>query len=178
MRNIVAGMIMCISILGCAHIPPNDTMSIAGCADRIAAHVSRGLERSYPGVSVLVSTPVDSVTYAPSDFGLALQEFLIGSMVEEGAHVVDVQLRNEPYITCDGGLISLSRDAARLKEEFRAEVIIVSTYLVRAKSVVITSRAIDVTTNDVITSTTTILRRSDLVAGLLDRMQQTKMYER
>ena len=178
MRNIVAGMIMCISILGCTHIPPDCVISIDGCADRIATHVSMGIENSYPGVSILVSTPVDAVTYAPSDFGLALQEFLIGSLVEEGAHVVDVQLRNEPYITCDGGLISLSRDAARLKDDFRAEVIIASTYLVKAKSVVITSRAIDVTTNDVITSTTTNLCRTDLVADLLDRMHQTRMYER
>jgi hypothetical protein len=177
MRNIV-GMIMCIVVLGCTHIPPNYDISIDGCADRIAVHLSKGLKASYLGVSILVSTPVDAVTFAPSDFGLALQEFLIGSLVRQGANVVDVQLRNEPYITCEEGLISLSRDAGRLKGEFRAEVIIASTYLVREKSVVITSRAIDVTTNDVIASTTTILRRTDLIADLLDHTRQVRIYEK
>lgn len=177
MKNIFR-VTICFVVFGCAHITPDYTFSIEGCADRIAAHLSRGLEDSYLGVSILVSTPVDAVTYAPSDFGLALQEFLIGSMVRQGANVVDVQLRQEPYITCEEGLISLSRDAGRLKGEFRAEVIIVSTYLAGERSVVITSRAIDFTTNDVIASTTTTLHRTDLVADLLDRMQQVRMYEK
>ena len=177
MRNTL-GMIMCFLILGCAHITSNYAISIEGCADTIALHLSKGLEGSYPGASILVSTPVDAVTYAPSGFGLALQEFLIGSMARKGASVVDVQLRQEPYITCEEGLISLSRDAGRLKGDFRAEVIIVSTYLARERSVVITSRAIDVTTNDVIASTTTILCRTDLVSDLLDQTQQVKMYEK
>ena len=177
MRNTM-GMIMCFLILGCAHITPNHAISIEGCADRIALHLSKGLEGSFSDASILVSTPVDAVTYASSDFGLALQEFLIGSMAHQGAGVVDVQLRQEPYITCEEGLISLSRDAGRLKGEFRAEVIIVSTYLARERSVAVTSRAIDVTTNDVIASTTTILCRTDLVSDLLDQTQQVKMYEK
>ena len=177
MKNIL-GMIMCMVILGCTHITPNYAISIEGCTDTIAMNVSKGLTGSYQGVSVLVSTPLDAVTYAPSDFGLALQEFLIGSLVRQGTNVIDVQLRNEPYITCEEGLISLSRDASRLKGEFSAEVIIVSTYLVRERSVVITSRAVDATTNNVIASATTSLRRTDDITGLLSPMQRVRMYER
>ena len=177
MKNIFC-MAMCFIVFGCAHMMPNYTFSIEGCADRIALDLSRGLEDSYSGVSILVSTPVEAVTYTSSDFGLALQEFLIGSMVRQGASVVDAQLRQEPYITCEDGLISLSRDAARLKGEFRAEVIIVSTYLAGEDFVAVTSRAIDFTTNDVIASATTSLRRSELVTDLLRQTQQVRMYEK
>lgn len=169
---------MCFVVLGCAHITPNYTFTIEGCADRIAENLSRELKESFPGMSILISTPVDAVNYAPSDFGLALQEFIIGSMARKGASVVDVQLRQEPYISCEEGLISLSRDAGRLKGEFSAELIIVTTYLEGSSSVAVTSRAVDFTTNDVVASTTVKLRRSDVVAELLRQKQQVKMYEK
>jgi hypothetical protein len=169
---------MCLAFLGCAYINPLYTSSIEDCADRIAKNISTGLEASYLGVSVLVSTPVEAATYSPSDFGLVLQEFLISSMVKRNANVVDVQLRQEPYITCEEGLIALSRDASRLKGEFRAEVIVVSTYMVREESVAITSRAIDFTTNDVITSSTATLYMSPVVSELLDRKKNVRVYEK
>lgn len=174
----ILGIICCLAVLGCAHMRPNHTIHIEDCAEAIAHELSRGLEGSYSGVSILVSTPVEAATYAPSDFGLVLQEFLIGSLVKKNVNVVDVQLRKEPYITCEDGLISLSRDAGRLKAEFTADVIIVCTYVVREHEVVITSRAIDFTSSDVITSATTILAMSPLVSDLLDTRRQIRIYER
>lgn len=169
---------MCLALPGCAYINPYYTSSIEDCADRIAKNISTGLQDSYLGVSVLVSTPVEAATYSSSDFGLVLQEFLISAMVKRNANVVDVQLRQEPYITCEEGLIALSRDASRLKGEFRAEVVVVSTYMVREESVAITSRAIDFTTNDVITSSSATLHMSPVVSGLLDRRQNVRIYEK
>jgi len=169
-------ILCCLFVLGCAHV--SRTAHIEDCAEVIASELSKGLESSYSGVSILVSTPVDAVTYAPSDFGLVLQEFLIGSLVKKKANVVDVQLRKEPYITCEDGLISLSRDAGRLKGEFRAEVIVVSTYVVRGQEVVITARAIDYTSSDVITSAVTRLSMSGLVKDLLINGNRKQVYER
>lgn len=176
--RILYPVIVCLLIVGCAYLNPNHTFTIEECSDRIAMGLSRGLEDSHMGVSILVSTPVDAVTFAPSDFGLALQEFLISSMAKRNTNVVDVQLRHEPYITCEQGLITLSRDASRLKGEFRAEVIIVSTYVESDEDVAIISRAIDFTTNDVITSTTTILDKSLLIDDLLNSRRQFRIYER
>ena len=177
MRHIIL-IIACFMLAGCSHISLNQTSGIENCSDRIAKRISGGMEESYRGVSLMVSTPLDAVTFASSDFGLALQELLISSMVKQKANVIDVQLRQEPYITCEEGLISLSRDASRLKGEFRAEVIIVSTYMVRENEVIITTRAVDFTTNDVITSTTTLLQISPLVADLLGGMHHVRLYER
>ena len=177
MRYILTA-ILCLLLAGCSHIGLNHTSGIEDCADRIAKCIGKGLEDSYMGVSIMVSTPVHAVTFAPSDFGLALQELMISSMVRQKANVIDVQLRREPYITCEEGMISLSRDASRLKGEFRAEVIIASTYVVRQEELIISTRAIDFTTNDVITSTTTLLRISPLVADLLGGVRHERIYER
>jgi len=169
-------ILCCLLVLGCAHV--SRTAHIEDCAEVIASELSKGLESSYSGVSILVSTPVDAVTYAPSDFGLVLQEFLIGSLVKKNANVIDVQLRKEPYITCEDGLISLSRDAGRLKGEFRAEVIVVSTYAAREQEVVITARAVDYTSSEVITSAVTRLSMSEQVKDLLVNGNRKQVYER
>ena len=169
-------ILCCLFVLGCAHV--SRTAHIEDCAEVIASELSKGLEPSYSGVSILVSTPVDAVTYAPSDFGLVLQEFLIGSLVKKKANVVDVQLRKEPYITCEDGLISLSRDAGRLKGEFRAEVIVVSTYAAREQEVVITAKTVDYTSSDVITSAVARLFISEHVKDLLFNGNRKQVYER
>lgn len=164
---------------GCTHIMlPGHAGSLEGCADRIAGRIAGGLEDSYKGISVLVGTPVDAVGFSPGDFGLALQELLIGALAEENVNVLDVQLRPEPYLTCRDGLIVLSRDADRIRKEFRAEVIIASTYLVRGDEIVITSRAVDFTSNDVIASTTVVLATTAGVGHLVRSRGQAVVYEK
>jgi len=87
-------------------------------------------------------------------------------------------LRPEPYIVCDKGLMSLSRDAGRVRNEFRAEIIIVSTYLVRDENIVITSRAVDYTSNDVIASATVVLAKTADVRRLLKNRERAALYEK
>ena len=164
---------------GCTHIMlPGHSGSLEGCADRIAGCIAGGLEDSYKGISVLVGTPVDAVSFAPGDFGLALQELLIGALAEHKVNVLDVQLMQEPYISCRDGLIVLSRDADRIKKEFRAEAVIVSTYLVRGDEIVITSRAVDFINSDVIASTTVVLATTVGVGHLLRSRGQAAAYEK
>ncbi|HOE72199.1 MAG TPA: FlgO family outer membrane protein [Deltaproteobacteria bacterium] len=163
---------------GCCHLYPGNAGTMEACAGRIAESLARGLDGSCMGVNVLVSTPVESVSLAPSGFGLALQELLIGALVEKKVNVVDVQLRPEPYIVCDKGLMSLSRDAGRVRNEFRAEIIIVSTYLVRDENIVITSRAVDYTSNDVIASATVVLAKTADVRRLLKNRERAALYEK
>lgn len=179
--RLLAGFIIGFFLLGCSHIPFHDlnsTTTIDQCASRLSRGICNGLEDSYMGVSILVSAPVDAVTFASNDFGLALQEFMIGAMAERNANIVDIQLRKEPYINCREGLISLSRDASRLRPDIRAEVIVVSTYIVSKEDVVVTARAIDYTTSDVIVSATAHLKRTDQVDHLLSRRGQIQLFEK
>jgi hypothetical protein len=167
-----------VFLTGCAHLDPNHASTMDGCANRIGKRISSGLENSYMGVSILVSTPVDAVTFAPSDFGLALQELIISALAGRNENVLEVQLRKEPYINCEEGLVSLSRDASRLRPDFKADVIVVSTYLALKEDVIVTTRAIDFTTNDVITSATATLERNEQINSLLRNRQQVKLYEK
>ncbi len=162
----------------CTHLDPTRATSLDGCASRIGKGISRGLENSYAGVSILVSTPVDAVTFATSDFGLALQELITSSLSERNSNVLEVQLRKEPYINCEEGLVGLSRDASRLRPDFKADVIVVSTYLPLKEDVIVTTRAIDFTTSDVITSATATLERNEQIDKLLRNRQQVKLYEK
>jgi hypothetical protein len=171
-------MMTAVLIAGCAHLDPNHATSMDGCANHIGKHISRGLEESYAGVSILVSTPVDAVTFASSDFGLALQELITSSLAGRNSNVLEVQLRKEPYIHCEEGLVSLSRDASRLRSDFKADVIIVSTYLPLKEDIIVTARAVDFTTNDVITSATATLERNEQIDSLLRNRQQVRLYEK
>ncbi len=176
-----AGLIFGFFLLGCSHMPLidlNSTTTIDQCASRLSKGICKGLEDSYMGVSVLVSAPVDAVTFSSNEFGLALQEFMIGAMAERNSNIVDIQLRKEPYINCKEGLISLSRDVSRLRPDIKAEVIVVSTYVVSKEDVVVTARAIDYTTNDVIVSATAHLKRTEQIDHLLNSREQVQLFEK
>jgi hypothetical protein len=176
--RILTAVIICSIFSGCSHIYLMRTTSIEACAKRTSIEITKGLEESYMGMSILVSTPVDAVTLSSSDFGLALQELLIGAMAEEKANIVDIQLRKEPYLSCEHGLISLSRDAGKVRQDSRADIILVSTYMAGKEEIVVTTRAIDFMTNDVITSATTTLERTAQIDKLLRNRDQARLYER
>jgi multisubunit Na+/H+ antiporter MnhB subunit len=72
----------------------------------------------------------------------------------------------------------LSRDADRIRKEFRAEVVVVSTYLAREDDILITARAVDFTNNDVIASTTVVLTTTAGVGHLLRSRGQAVVYEK
>lgn len=172
-------LLMAVILAGCTHveIDPFRADSVDTCASRIASGISHGLAESHHGMTIIVSTPVDAVTLTSSDFGLALQEMLISALAQNNANVIDVQLRKVPYMNCEDGLVSLSRDASRLRPDFRADVIVASTYTAGRDEVIITTRAIDYTTNEVITSATTTLTRTANIEGLLRNRDQFKLYD-
>ncbi len=171
-------MIIALLFSGCSHLDLNHTSSMDRCAERTAIEISDGLAQSYMGMSMLVATPLDAVTLLSSDFGLAMQELLLSAMAEQKANVVDVQLRKEPYISCREGLVGLSRDASRIRQDSRADIILVSTYMAGKNEVIVTTRAIDFTTNDVITSSTVTLARTAEVDRLLRNRDQSRLYEK
>jgi hypothetical protein len=173
-------ILMAVFLSGCTHIEidPFRADSVDTCANRLASGITHGLAESHMGMNIIVSTPVDAVTFSSSPFGLALQEMLISALAQNNANVIEVQLRKEPYVNCEDGLVSLSRDASRLRPDFRADVIVASTYTAGRDEVIVTSRAIDYTTNEIITSATTTLTRSPNIEGLLRNKDQFRLYDK
>jgi hypothetical protein len=164
----------------CAYVQPNYSLSLEGGADRIAGAIVKALPPEQLSVTMLVASPVDATTLTAGRFGLALQELLTGSMTRHGAHIAEVQLRKLPYISCDQGLVCLSRDAGKLKEEYKAGMILVSSYIVGQHDLIITSRVVNFNNNDILASATTTLYRSESVNRLLEITgnEHDKVYER
>jgi len=121
---------------------------------------------------------VDATNLTTSRFGLAMQELLAAAMARRGAHIAEVQLRKLPYISGNQGLVALSRDAGKLKDEYKAGMILVSSYIVGRHDLIITSRVVNFKNNDILASATTTLYRSKSINNLLETQADEKVYER
>ena len=165
-------------LCACALVHPHYSMSMEAGADRIAGAIARALPPEQLNVTMLVAAPVDATTLTTSRFGLAMQELLTTAMVRHGAHIAEVQLRKLPYISCDQGLVCLSREAANLKDEYKAGMVLVSSYIVGRHDLIITSRVVNFKNNDILASATTTLYRSKSINNLLETQADEKVYER
>lgn len=169
--------LLCLSLIaGCAHVQPNYTLSLEGSAARLARPLARDIDEDHRGMTVIVAVPVETTSLKGGRLGLALQELLVTELVSRDQNVLETQLRVEPYITCRDGLVALSRDASRLKNGFRASIIVVSTYTVKDSTVTVSSRAVEYETNDIIASATTTLVKTGDVAELLGPGER-RLYE-
>jgi hypothetical protein len=168
-------LIMAIS--GCAYLPLRYTMSIDTCADKIAISLARDLKDVREARMIRVGVPVDAVTYSKSDFGLAFQEFLTSAMAKRHAHVVDAHFQSGKKTSGKAEPTPLSREGSAYNESLEG-IVLVSTYLVSESEVVITTRAIDTVTHEVIASAGAVLSRSDQVDDLLGRSKGVVVYEK
>lgn len=164
------------ALSGCASLPIRYTLSMETCADKVAASIARDLRKVQGGRVIQVATPVDAVTYAQSDFGLAFQELLTGALAGRLPHVVDVHFRKGPGASGKAGPSPLSRGESGATTP--AGIVLVSTYLASGTEVVVTTRALDVNTREVVASTYAVLTRSGQVDELLVRSKGVVVYEK
>ena len=174
----IAAVSTLLLLCGCAAIQPNFSVSLEGGADRIAGAIARALPPEQLNVTMLVAAPVDATTLTTSRFGLAMQELLTASMARHGARIAEVQLRKLPYISGNEGLVALSRDAGKLKNEYQAGMILVTSYIVGRHDLVVTSRVVDFDNNHILASASTNLYRSGSINSLLETGADEKVYER
>jgi len=174
----IAAVSTLLLLCGCAMVQPNFSVSLEGGADRVAGAIVGALPPEHLSVTMLVAAPVDATTLATSRFGLVMQELLTGAMVRHGAHIAEVQLRKLPYISRDKGLAVLSREASNLKDEYKAGLILVSSYIVNRHDLIITSRVVNFNNNDILASATTTLYRTESINALLQAGGDRRIYER
>jgi hypothetical protein len=165
-----------ISISGCAYLPIRNAMTIENCADSMAVSISKELRKVQGGKYVQVSVPVDAITYSQSDFSFAFQEFLTSAMAKRLPGVVDAHFRNPADKLAKTGSAPLTRNEP-LNDEVSAGIVLVSSYLVNEDDVVITTRAIDVRTKEILASTYGIVSRAG-VNDLFGRSKGVIIYEK
>jgi hypothetical protein len=164
-------------VSGCAYLSFRYAMSIENCADSIAGSLSRELKKVQGGRHILVGAPVDAVTYSRSEFSPVFQEFLTSSMAKRLPHVVDVHFRGTPGNA--GSVLARPLD----KDEpppvsGKPGIVLVSTYLIKEDMVIITTRAVDDMTREVITSAYASLSRSEGTDDLFKKKKDVVIYEK
>lgn len=169
-QGVMARAALCIFLFasGCAHIQPNYVLTMEGGADQIAQSLVKNLPPTSLGMTMLVAAPADAVTLDVGKFGLAMQELIITAMARHGARIAEAQLRKAPMITGDKGLVCLSRDTAKLKDAYKAGMMLVSSYIVREHDLVLTARVVNFTTNDIMAAAAVTLRRSASIDAMLE----------
>lgn len=165
--GILSAILMLVATLGCAHVQPNYTLTMEGCADRLASALVLDLPAPSLASPMLVAAPVDAVTLEASPFGLSMQELLTTAMARYGARIGEVQLRKVPTINTATGLVFLSRDAKKIRDEHHVGMAVVSYYTLRNQDLIVTSRVVNLTTNHVMSAATVTLRRSTSITGML-----------
>jgi hypothetical protein len=152
-------------------------MSIENCADSIADSLSPDLKIVQGERLILVSSPVDAITYSRSEFSPVFQDFLTSSMAKRLPHVVDVHFRGKQGN--EGSIIAkpLSKDEPAYASDTPG-IVLVSTYLVKEDVVIITTRAVDSLSKEVITSAYATLSRSGGNDDLFKKKKDVINYEK
>ncbi len=175
-KEILMCLCLAASIGACAYVPVRFAVSIEHGADSIADSLSQDLRDVQGTRQILVSAPVDAVTYSRSEFSPVFQEFLTSSMAKRIPHVVDVHFRSNP--DKPGPMVArpLGKDETASVSE-TSGIILVSTYLVREDMVIITTRAVDSRTKEVITSARAALSRAEGTDDLFRKKKEAVVYE-
>ncbi len=121
-----------------------------------------------PEGPIAVSTFVDlNHLYRTSPLGRYLAEQLMGELQRAGFTVVDVRKTNSMLMKEKYGEYSLSRNVAEIAKETSARYILVGTYVVRDKYVLINARLVSNDNNMILSSGLKIMRRDPFIERML-----------
>ena len=121
-----------------------------------------------PEGPIAVATFVDlNDLYRTSPLGRYLAEQLMGELQRAGFTVVDVRKTNSLLIKQKYGEYSLSRRVQEIAKETSARYILVGTYVVRDKYVLINARLVSNDNNIILSSGMKIMRRDPFIERML-----------
>ena len=121
-----------------------------------------------PEGPIAVATFVDlNDLYRTSPLGRYLAEQLMGELQRAGFTVVDVRKTNSLLIKQKYGEYSLSRSLKEIAKETSARYILVGTYVVRDKYVLINARLVSNDNNIILSSGMKIMRRDPFIERML-----------
>jgi TolB-like protein len=147
------GLTVAAVLAGCAtsQLPLTETevvMRNNAAGDVLASLIKT---RGMAGTPVVVASivEVDDMEQS-STFGRMVGEQIASRLAFAGVPVVELKLRNTLYMSQKGGEFMLSRELQQLTLEHKASLAVVGTYAVANQEVLVTVKAVDVTTNNIV----------------------------
>jgi TolB-like protein len=121
-----------------------------------------------PDSAVAVATFVDlNNLYRTSPFGRYLAEQLMGELQRAGYRVLEVRKTDSMMIGERFGEYSMSRDIDEIARQCSANHVLVGTYIVRGRYVLVNARMVSNEGNAVVSSAMKIFRRDPLLDSML-----------
>jgi TolB-like protein len=121
-----------------------------------------------PDSAVAVATFVDlNDLYRTSPFGRYLAEQLMGELQRAGYKVLEVRKTDSMMIEKRFGEYSMSRDIEEIARQCSAKHVLVGTYIVRGRYVLVNARMVSNEGNAVVSSAMKIFRRDSFLDSML-----------
>lgn len=162
-----------LSLIGCATAPPPEpAVSQAPDFFAVGNELARQLTTALPGGSrgrTLIFTTITDLDHLqqPTRFGRALSEALSTGMFRQGFRVVEMRKGDGIVIGERAGELILSRDAARLSREHRADAIVAGTYSLTPESVLINLKLLAAASQEVLSVASLELERTYAINAML-----------
>ena len=122
-------------------------------ADKLTESAYPPLVPLNPDMPILVTTFVDNNDLQQtSQFGRTMQEHITSRLVQLGYAVKEIKLSNNLLIEERSGETILSRDLRKLSQNQKAQAILVGTISITNRTMYLSSRLIDPTTANVVSS--------------------------
>lgn len=173
MKRALILSLLAASLVGCASAPSPYAQrerveasssavvnAVSQAADRLAEALTARMEG---GVRLVVASAVhvDDLSKS-STFGRALGEQLAARLAMRGHSVSELKLRSAIFVSKAGGELLLSRDVAEISASHKAKVVVVGTYAPAGGDVLVTLKAVDVATNQVVAGHTFAVPKADV----------------
>ena len=152
---------------------PTIFMLAMDLAGQLRANLRHGLLKDWP---LIVTTLVNIDNLKSSTrFGRTLSEALGEEIFKQGGIVKEVRSTKAVYLKPLAGEMMLSRDVRLLAKNLDTRAVIVGTYSIGARSVVVNVKMVDILSQDIISVATMEIARSTTVNALLGENMQKKM---
>ncbi len=146
------------------------TMDLAG---QLKANLRNGYLEDWPLI-VTTLVNIDSLD-SSTRFGRTISEALGEEVFRQGGIVKEVRSARAVYLKPRTGEMMLSRDVKLLARNLDARAVIVGTYSIGARSVIVNVKMVDIRSQNVISVATLEIARSTSIDALLGENVQEKM---
>lgn len=167
----IAWLLSCLAACSQAQRPQAVTAlspDFFGIGEELARHLIANRRQGAGGERLIFTTLVNlDDLRQTSKFGRTMSEALATQLFQHGYGVVELRKAGNIMVQAENGETILSRDAARLAQQYEAHAIVAGTYALTPKTVIINVKLLDVHSEEVLSVAGLELERSYTINYLL-----------